>query len=131
MIHCYYFSQMKILVTKKYKFHGICIDSSKSAVLEEIVEPLMLVFKPANIVDSNKIEIITENKNARIGYVAREKAATLAPSMYKYFQNRKVNLTDTLYDVNNNMSDVINIDFVVKNYKMKSNNVMSNILAKL
>ena len=109
MNHCYIFSQMKILVVNMCGFHGICINSSKSAALEEIGELVMFVCKTINIVDSNTTEVGTEIKHVLIGYIAREKAATLAALMDKYCQNSKVKLIVTLYDVVDIMTGIIHM----------------------
>ena len=93
--------------------------------------PVTIVCKPTNTVDRNTIEVVTDNENKCIGYVVREKAATLAPFMDKYFRNRKVHLTVTLHDLLDSMSGVINVDFVVKNNRMTNRKVMLHVLANL
>ena len=63
---------------------GIRIHSAKKEVIGQINNRVILKRDPNNCIDSNAIEVFMKDDLQKIGYIAREEAANLAPILDEY-----------------------------------------------
>ena len=103
---------MEFIGQKEYMVRGIRIHSAKKEVIGQINNRVILKRDPNNCIDSNAIEVFMKDDLQKIGYIAREEAANLAPILDEYSASMTI-LTHTcrLVQVCDSMTAVVRVKF--------------------
>ena len=105
----------------------MCIHSAKKEVIGQLNNWVILDLDPNNCIDSSATEVVRKDNHPKIGYIAREEAANLAPILDEYSTSITI-LTHTcrLIEVCNSMAADVCVKFYYCQYDQKYSNLSGN-----
>ena len=108
-----YLWQMLVFIGEKdFIVKGIRIHNNKEEVIDRLDNLVLLEREPENDDDSNAIEVFMKDDRQKIGYIARDDAAILAPIFDKNMTGvKKMTHKTRLIDVCDSMTATVRVKF--------------------